>query len=325
MRTVLTTEDIKDIFKQIFVQNSEDILLIDEETGEKKKVELWRYFNIEFYAWKDRLVQEENGLSLFESFEQQLSRSLDKAFALVEITDASATPSQDVDSATINGKVTFLIQTNKVVNLDYYISKIRNKYLGLPEEYQNSNGEVVTAYFNIGTLLYESEPATMQTGEVIVCSVNFGIDYMTKAKTYSDYKVKLSLDGTHYYDFPYIKATWQQTVVSQMLPTQSNITRQGAQCTGIVPMVTFATYDFDSILMSILNEIFFSMSANKIDGVANTNDTVEYPIYMKVIVRENDDDETIFDYNMVITDMEKTLENGAFAVTSISLKAKCNI
>ena len=49
---------------------------------------------------------------------------MNEAYALVEITDEEVTVSQDIDSSTKTGNITFLIQTDKVKNLDYYVSKL---------------------------------------------------------------------------------------------------------------------------------------------------------------------------------------------------------
>lgn len=319
MRTQITTEDLKDIFLQVFRQNDETFIREDEETRERQEQSFVDYFNIDFYAWKNRVIQEENQFLPFDDFVSQIETSLNRAYGLVEITDASATPSQDMDSATIMGKVTFLIQADKIANLDYYISKIRNTYLGKPEQYQNSHGNIVTAMFDFGTLIYESEPTTMQFGETVVCSVNFSVDYINEANNYADYKVQMSVDGT-FFDFPFIKMTWQQTVLSQLVPTQGNITRQGVQTTGIAPQVVFSTYEFKSPLMEKLNKLFWKMSAYEINGVSNTNTNVHYPVDLKVTIDNNE-----YLYKMVITDMEKAMDNGGFPIMSISLKAETNL
>ena len=68
---------------------------------------------------------------------------MNESYGLVEKIDEEVTASQDIDSSIITGKVTFLIQTDKVKNLDYYVTKIRNKYLGVPQDIQKSYSDIL--------------------------------------------------------------------------------------------------------------------------------------------------------------------------------------
>ena len=136
MRTSFTSEDVTNIVRAIFNgnleqsrasagkiaytnPNSEDIVLINESDGTQTIVDLAKYLNIEFYSWKDRLVEVKDQefdtrLSVLEEWVKSLNFSMDKAYALVESGDAEFTASQDIDSAVIRGKITFLMQTNKI-------------------------------------------------------------------------------------------------------------------------------------------------------------------------------------------------------------------
>ena len=151
MRTNFTIEDMKNIIDNIFNgnlwqskvsngsigyvnPNSEKILLIDENSGSQTDVDLAEYLNIRFYSWKQRLVEKGKDelelppLSVFEDWVQSLNFSMNESYALVERIDEEITASQDIDSAIYMGKVTFLVQTDKVKNLDYYITKIRTVF-----------------------------------------------------------------------------------------------------------------------------------------------------------------------------------------------------
>ena len=167
MRTSFTAEDFKNVIEATFNgnlrasqlsngdieyknENSEKIILIDEDSGERKEADLAEYLNVLFYSWKQRIVEkgveainEDPQLSIFEDWVQSLNFSMKEAYALVEKIDEEVVSSQDIDSATIIGKITFLIQADKIKNLDYYVTKIRNKFLGVPQDIQNEYGEII--------------------------------------------------------------------------------------------------------------------------------------------------------------------------------------
>ena len=97
MRTIFTTEDLKDIMETIFNgnlkaykaskgaieyknPNSEKILLIDEYDNSQEEKDIAEYLNISFYNWKDRLVSkadeddyDREKLSVFDSWVQSLN------------------------------------------------------------------------------------------------------------------------------------------------------------------------------------------------------------------------------------------------------------
>ena len=153
MKTIFSAEDVKNVIDIIFNgnlnqyikskgdipynnPNSEKILLIDEDDGTQQEKDLAEYLNIKFYNWKERLVAkrdddlvQDQQFSVFEDWVQSLNFSMNETYALVEKIDEEVTASQDIDSGTIIGRITFLIQADQIKNLDYYVSKIRNAFL----------------------------------------------------------------------------------------------------------------------------------------------------------------------------------------------------
>ena len=125
MRTTFTNEDVRNLIDKIFNgnlwshklkaqpydnPNSENLLLIDNDTGEKKEVDIAEYLNIKFYTWKNRLVEkgdglDENPLSPLETWVSSLNFSMNEAYALVETIDEEVVASQDIDSATKTCKI----------------------------------------------------------------------------------------------------------------------------------------------------------------------------------------------------------------------------
>lgn len=314
--------------------NSEDIVIKNIDTNETKTEDLAKYLNIDFYSWKQRLLEKENGvdsdagLTMYESWLKSLNYSMNEAYALVELTNDEVTPSQDIDNATKEGKITFIIQTNKIKNLDYYVNKLRNKYMGVPVSMQNEFGETLKAYILIGILLYEDEPATLQFGECITASVGFRIAYLADADTYSDNEILFSFDGddeydangniigdTKYLSVPITKSTWQTVFKTDPVPRQLRPDMVGYVASSLSCVKTFSFYDFNKTLIKKINDVFWRSGAYRINGKLTTRQDVNIPVYVKVIVGEN-----FYVYQDVIDNIEKIITNSDFNITSITLK-----
>jgi len=309
MKTNFTSEDVKNIVSNLYKSLDEEIIiknLGDNSTEQKSLVD---YLNIEFYTWKNRVSSENDWLN-------SLELNANKIYGLVEVVENEANISNDIDSATLGGRITFLVPTNKVGNLDYYCSKIRNHYIGEPQDIQNAYGDTIKAYFNMGILLYESEPEMTQIGECLTASVNFTFSYLTNAQVYQDTQLFISLDnGTTYLQMPYIKMTWQNVATSTAVPTQSRPDLTGFVASSISCVKTISYYDFDKTLSNALNELFWSMGAISIDSVATTTQNVNKVVYVKII-----NNGKTYIYKDMIDNMQKVISNGDFNVCSITLK-----
>ena len=358
MRTNFTTEDIKNLIDYIFNgnmwaskvsngeiayenENSEQILLTDIDTGEQTTKDLAEYLNIKFYTWKQRLVEkdvvgygDESPISPFDRWVESLNFSMNESYALVEKLDEEVVNSQDIDSATYMGKVTFIMQTNKVKNLDYYVTKLRNSFIGSPQDIQNSFGDIVKSYIMIGALLYDEEPFTMQLGECVIVSFNFKISYLADALTYGDTQIQISLNGDDLYDengvivdengdptttkyltMPITKASFQKIFTSQALPTSQRPDITGFVATALSGAQTFSFYDYNKPLTLQFNDLFWSLGATRIDGVLTVPRDVNIPVYIRVISNGHS-----YVYKDMIDNMEKSLTNNDFNVCSLSTK-----
>ena len=351
MRSIFTSEDIKNIIDIVFNgnlwlskasngtipyenPNSEQITLRDAETEESKQVDLAEYLNIKFYTWKQRLVSKDTegyeggDLSVFEDWLASLNFSINEAYALVEKVDEEVISSQDIDGATITGRATFIVQTDKVANLDYYVAKVRNSYVGNPQDLQNAYGENLKAYINIGALLYEQEPITMQLGECVVVSLNFSISYMADALTYNDCEIQISLDGDDEYDeygaivgdtkyltMPITKGTFQNVFNPGVVSTSLRPDLTGVVMTALSTAKTISFFDFNKELTNQFNTLFWSRPAYRINGLLTQVQDVNIPVYVKVITGGNS-----YVYKDVIESMQKNLTNNDFNISSITLR-----
>lgn len=351
-RTILTAEDIKNIWQGIFNgtdiperqadgsivtrrdnPNSETILLVNED-GERENIDLAEYLGIKFYTWKERLVEtkDEGGgaapYSAFDDWVRSIEFSLSQAYALVELVDEEVTTSQDIDNAVKAGRITFLIQSDKVKNLDYYVTKIRNNYIGNPEQIMNAYGDTVTAYLLLGTLMYDEEPATTQYGECVRVSAGFKISYMSDALNYSDQRIEISLDGDDEYDaegnvvgeskfltVPITKQSWQAIFTSNAIPTSERPDLTGFLATTLSVVKTFTFFDFNKTLTQRLNEIFWRCGAYRVDGIVSEAQDVNIPVYVRVTTAEHS-----YVFKDMIDNIQKVITNSDFNVSSLTLK-----
>ena len=352
MRTLLTANDIKNIIKTIFNgnldvsqgtsgaipyenPNSEKILIINGENGTSNEKDLAEWLNIRFYSWKNRLIEKtnalyQNGDSLvaFDAWVQSLNQSMNEAYALVEVIDSEITASQDIDAGSKTARITFLVQTNKIKNLDYYVSKLQNLYAGVPQTIQNSYGQNISAYVLIGSLIYDEEPTDMQLGETIVVTCNVVINYLTEALGYTDNKIEISLEGddtytngqipnpTKYMELPLTKASLKNIFSSNALPYADRPDMTGSVATALSTSRTMTFYDFkNNTLTNAIDELFWSMPAINIDGVAQTTKNVNVPVYVRVRTNGH-----FYIYKDVIEEIDKVITNSEFNVTILTLK-----
>ena len=354
MRTNFTLEDSKLLVETIYNgnlaqsrasggaipylnENSENIRLLDEYGNFLGEKDLAEYLNIKFYTWRNRVVDSEAGKKVpFESWVESLDFSLNEAFALVEITDNKAVASQDIDGAQITGRVTIVIQANKVANLDYYAGKIHNKYLGAPQDIVNSYGDKLKAYLNMGIILYDQEPVTMQLGECVVVSFNFTINYLSDAFSYADteflFCVGIDPDETEttitYEKLPLTKASLNTAMTFSAQPFGNRPDITGVINTACSNTWTLAFFDFKQPLIEELDKIFWESGAIKysIDNGAswekNFISDLNEPFYAKVKVKYLDGSEMIYKYSFVITDMKKEIVNGDFTVCTLTLRGR---
>lgn len=335
MRTIFTAEDTRFAIDSIFNgnlwkskasngatpysnSNSELVSFVDEFGDPLGEKDLAEYLNIRFYSWKNRLVDKGvDGILPINAWIESLNNSMNEAYGLVEITNETSTASQDIDNAQIVGRITFIVQTNKVANLDYYVTKLRNKYLGLPIDYQNTFGDMLKCLVNIGILLYDGEPESMQLGECMTVSLNFSISYLADALTYADQKVSISLDGgLNYHEMPLIQSTWQAIFTPSVVPRATRPDISGSINSACSTVISLSYYDWNNELAVELNHIFWSRCAIKIDDTAVTAaKNVNIPVHIKVQTPQH-----TYIYKDVITQMEKVIKNGEFNICSIGLR-----
>lgn len=357
MRTNFTLEDVKGLVETIYNgnlkqsrisggsipysnENSEKIALYDEYGRALGEKDLAEYINLHFYTWRNRVVDSEAGKTEpFDAWVNSLNGSLNDAYALVEITNTTAVASQDIDGAQITGRVTIIIQANKVANLDYYAGKIHNKYLGAPQDIVNSYGDTLKAYLNMGIILYEGEPVTMQLGECVTVAFNFTINYLADAFSYADTDISFCAGvdpdemeenplNIHYEKLPLTKASLVSAMTYSAVPYAEHPDLAGVINTAHSLTWTLAFLDFKQPLIEELDALFWGRGAVKYsanngeDWENQLIDDLNEPLYAKIKVKYLNGDEMIYKYSFVITEMRKEVVNGDFTICTITLRGR---
>lgn len=357
MRTNFTLEDVKGLVETIYNgnlkqsrisggsipyanENSEKISIYDEYGRALGEKDIAEYLNLHFYTWRNRVVDSEAGKTIdltpegaLDAWVESLNGSLNDAYALVEITNTTAVASQDIDGAQITGRVTIIIQANKVANLDYYAGKIHNKYLGAPQDIVNSYGDTLKAYLNMGIILYEGEPVTMQLGECVTVAFNFTINYLADAFSYADTDISFCVGvdpdtETTEYEYETLPLT-KASLVSMRTFDAAPFNRRPDQ-TGVINTAqsltwTLAFLDFKQPLIERLDKIFWESGAmlQSVDnGAWEENQLIQLniPFYAKVKIHYSDGSTVDYKYCFVITEMRKEIVNGDFTICTITLR-----
>lgn len=322
MRAFFSNEDMANLLIETFEKNTIGVDLIDEELGTRTLSDMVTYLGINFYKWwqvaqsaTDELIN--NGGNVREAWKESLNNSIGKSYALIEQLDEETIASQDISGATIIGRITFMVDANKITNLEYYLRYLKNKFTGNPIKTEASNGTDIIGYLTLGILLYDQQPETTQVGEVIVASLNWKFNYLQIASTYADIKLELSLNGNvdgNYKDMPMIKYTWQNIFTKEAVPTAARPDLAGVLVKAISLTTTISYYDWDNSITDELNELFWDLNALEIDGTTQSVRSVNIPVYLRVTIGTK---KRV--YKCVLTDMQKVLTNNEFNVSSITL------
>ena len=307
MRTILTNYDTKNLIQGLFNESDETITIKDSNGNIVKEMSLLEYLNIDFYVWKNRLVETQNNGSLpIEEYIISMGETLTQSLALVELNDSTIVKSQDIDSATLSGTITFLVQSDKLANLDYLVSKIRNKYVAVPQEIINENGVALTTYFSIGILINNEDIDNTAFGETCIVSLNFAFTYINKALTYTDTKFEFSWDGATFYQIPLSKVTTNTIMTCTSVPKQTRPDITGNIASSVTKTLQATYYDFD---LPFLNA--FRSMVDSFGDINSTTTNVNVPIF----VRKND----TYTYKYILKDHQELLTNGDLNICSFTL------
>lgn len=305
-RTVLTTENIRDLIKNAFTNNDEEVKYI--ENNQEKTSSIMEFLNLNFYSFKCNIMKDEQ--------DKRVEVKPNKSFALVEVLDEEATISPDIDFVEKSGTITFIIQESKIELLDYYVQKLRNIYLGKPEKIENNFGETLNTYLLFGILQYDNEPEDDQFGTSIKCSMGFKLTYLTNALTYSDYEMSICLDN-EFLHVPISELSMQIIFANDSLPKYKRTDAAGIINKTSTFVLSFNFYDFLKPLSKKLTDKFMAFAAYKKNNEEIPIQDINEALIVKLKIC---DDECLL--NCVIDNMQKKVENGSYSNTAMTLKGR---
>jgi hypothetical protein len=332
-RAVFSSEDFKRIIDGIFNGNralsrknpakypyanpNSEIITVEQE-GQKQDVDLAQWLNVDFYVWKNRIVQTEKGREDFDAFAAQFARSLNYSACLCELSDPQVVMSQDIDGATQPVQLTFIAQTNKVPVLERYIDMLRNKYLASPETIQASNGADLTAFVTFGRLLSNGDPAETPLGECQLVSVLCTINYMTEASAYNSVRISFSLtdEGGEWYRVPLTNATMQAMLSGDPIPQYARPDVTAMRHSAHTRALGVAFFDFNQEFNLALDDWFYSLGSYKRDGEATPALSPNKVIFCRMEANGH-----AYIYRFVCDGMTKKFEQGAWTVTTLNLRS----
>lgn len=323
MKVLFTNEDFKDFVAQDFADNTENMNVTDKD-GESVDIDIADYLNVEFYDWSNRLsaTSDEPLTSrvdggIYEQWLASINASMNKAYALVEITNDEVTASPDLDNGTVAGQITFLIQSNKIKLLDYYIRLLRRNAMGVPKQLTTADGDEITTMWHYGILTYDEEPQMLQFGECIVARCGFTVSYINAAYTYNDMQMEISFfTEQNYAPLRMSRMTWQLIGAPLGLTMQNRPDIAGAVITSLQTVKNLTFFDFkDSEVVKQVRNILLTATAYKIDGEVAPATDVNKKVFFKVTFDGHE-----YVYRDVLEKVEMALTNNDINLISISLR-----
>ncbi len=327
MTTTFVNRDVRNIFENMFKNNDEDIIIEDADEKTSTTVSLLEYLNVKFYSWRNRVIDDEDTHTQlpYKKWVESIEEGMNSAYGLVEIMDETTQISPDLDNGVIDAKVTFMINADKIEQLEYYIAKLRGAYKGKPQELVSQYGTKLTALLYVGALIPSDEPTETQIGDTIICECGFSISYMLGAQTYTDEKLQISLDGINYYDIILSKDTHQLIFQGQANPKANRADCVGDINTSASRVQTLTFFILNDTIASDLDDIFMSYCAQEVWDVqqggyvdAEVQNLQRY-LYVKV-EKGTGSNKKGYIYKDIINNMEKVRQNTDFTIMSVTLK-----
>lgn len=327
MKTKLTTYDIEHILTNIVNSQTDNYIYIKNQfENTTKEILTSEYLDIAFYSYKldikdHNLDDDENGFQFpnLDNLINQNRGNTTKTYGLVELVGENITASVDIDMGSVDAKITFIVDQDKIGVLESFILDIKRSLLGVQQTIITDNENELTAYYDFNSFEYEQEPIQTALGMSIIATLSFNISYMESATTYSSNNIKISLDDIQYYDLKYVKATQDIIFTSKPNIKQNTPYASGSVITsmGLSETFTFWSYKTDRFVVG-LNYLM----KNMIDDTTLTTPLVNVPIYIKEDVNYYLNDELntkTIKTKMVVIDYKCVSQNSDFNSITLTL------
>lgn len=329
MKKQYTNYELMQIVKGIFNDSNNDFSIkLKNDNADIIEVDsIIDYLNVEFYTFKKDLKDFISGanddINVLNHWISSLNNSMNATFGLVEVTNNAPLTSEDIDGGVVDGRVSIIVQADKISNLDYYITTLRNKYVGVFEDLISDNKEY-NAHIVISGLNYDTEPFRSVLGQVLLVSFDISIAYMQKAQTYQNEKCLFSFDDENYYELPFSKANESlmfvgEQIIQQNKPDCSGSMNSSATNTWII---TFWLFE-NNLFIKALQDKLYLYTCDKYITLDNNNEEVENarpicPVNIPIYIKRVRDDVTYIQ-KMVLSQFQKQYINNDFTIGILTL------
>ena len=328
MKKQYTSYELMQIVNQIFTDTNNDFSfkVVNADSEEIEVESIIDYLDINFYTYKKDLkeILESDDTELLNHYILSLNENMQKSFGLVEVNSNTPLSAYDINGGNVDGRITILIPVDKVSNFEYFLTTIRNKYIGLFEDL-TSDGIDYTSHIIFGNLDYNTEPFECVLGQCVIVSFNISIAYMEKCNTYQDDKVEvmISEDGDEetYWDFPFSKAT--ETIIYN---GKSVIKANRPECSGVINASATFTWAFtfwvnaNNDFINVLEEIINVTSSTWIYDIEDESysSVEDVPVNIPIWIRKTSNGK-IYYRKTFLTQYQKNYVNNDFTIGTIIL------
>ena len=328
MKKQYTSYELMQIVNGIFSDDNNDfsLTITDSDSTETQVDSIEEYLNIEFYTYKKDLKEIINADDLdgLNHWVISLNESMNKSYGLVELTSNNPITALDINGGNVDGRITLLMQVNKVANLEYFLTTIRNKYIGTFENI-TSDGIDYTSHIVIGNLDYDSEPFECVLGQCVLVSFNISIAYMEQVLTYQDEDIAISFNSEFDAD-TFEKFTFSKATETLLFTGKSMIKQNKPYLSGNINANATYTWSFtfwlnaNSAITTTLEDILCKITCDRYYDIEDESyDTFDnLPINIPVWVRRKKGN--IYYYQKaILSQYQKNYVNNDFTIGSIVL------
>lgn len=239
---------IESLFNSVYEDTDlSNINVYSEDINKVKVTTLKEMLPIDFYTYsKNELAKGFYGSNEEEqeNYIETIANNMQETKALVELNSVEPLASPNIDGGNFRTTITFFIPTDKVAYLDLLVTRLRDKYKGVFEEYYEANATNFSNYGYPYNLLISFDNLQIQDtsfyspiGMANICTLNVDFGYMELCDRYEEKRIQLSTDGKTYYQCPIISFD-----LSTQYTTQLNTLQNNPKCVG--DLVTSATIGF---------------------------------------------------------------------------------
>ena len=329
MKANFTSYELMNIVKGIFEDEENDfsIKITDSQSTETEVDSIKDYLNINFYTFKKELKDSEilDDIDNQNMWLRSLNATLNTAYGLVDLNGNTPMSSLDFDGGAFNGKVSIIIQSDKVSNLEFYIAYLRNKYIGKLEDL-DLNGNMYSVHIEIGDFSYDYEPFTSILGQCVIVSFDINVAYMEQAYSYQDETIEFGFtDDVNglFYKLAFSKANENLVFTGRGIVAQNRPDLAGSINSSVTTNMDFTFWLLkDNEFINQLQEMAYEYTYyKKVSNGTTTNGYTESKsseINIPIYVKRTFNGKTYL-HKLLLSQFGKTYVNNDFTIGSMKL------